>query len=75
MQLIKGYDDNGNIIFSDLVKNAHSLKLKVHAYTFRADQLENISTFEKLLDIGFNGAKIDGAFTDFPDQVVEYLRK
>jgi len=74
-QLIKGYDDNGNIIFSDLVKNAHSLNLKVHAYTFRADQLENIPTFEKLLDIGFNGAKIDGAFTDFPDQVVEYLRK
>lgn len=74
-QLIKGYDDNGNIIFSDLVKNAHNLKLKVHAYTFRADQLENIPTFEKLLDIGFNGAKIDGAFTDFPDQVVKYLRK
>lgn len=74
-QLIKGYDKNGNIVFSELVKNAHDLDLKVHAYTFRADQLENIPSFEKLLEIGFYGANIDGAFTDFPDLVVEFLTK
>jgi glycerophosphoryl diester phosphodiesterase len=74
-QLIKGSDKNGNIIFSELVKNAHDLNLKVHAYTFRADQLENIPSFEKLLEIGFYKAHIDGVFTDFPDLVVEFLRK
>jgi glycerophosphoryl diester phosphodiesterase len=74
-QLIKGYDENGNIIFSDLVKDAHTLGLQVHAYTFRADQLENIPSFEKLLNIAFYGAGIDGAFTDFPDKVVEFLKK
>ena len=72
--LIKGYDENGNIIFSDLVNNAHDLGLQVHAYTFRADQLESIPSFEKLLEIGFYGAGIDGAFTDFPDKVVEFLK-
>ncbi len=74
-QLIKGYDKNGNVIFSELVKNAHDLNLKVHAYTFRADQLENIPSFEKLLEIGYYGANIDGAFTDFPDKVLEFLKK
>ena len=73
-QLIKGYDDNGNLIFSDLVDKAHVLGMQVHAYTFRADQLENIPTFEKLLEIGFYGANIDGAFTDFPDKAVEFLK-
>ena len=74
-QLIKGFDKNGKVIYSDLVKDAHNLGLQVHAYTFRVDQLENIPTFEKLLEIGFIGAGIDGAFTDFPDKVVEFLKK
>jgi len=74
-QLIKGFDENGQIIYSDLVNDAHRLGLQVHAYTFRADQLENIPTFEKLLEIGFIGAGIDGAFTDHPDKVVEFLKK
>lgn len=74
-QLIKGFDKNGEIIYSDLVKEAHNLGLQVHAYTFRADQLENVSTFEKLLDFGFNGAGVDGVFTDFPDKVISYLNK
>lgn len=72
--LISGYDEKGNIIFSDLVKNAHKAGLKVHAFTFRADQLEDIPTFEKLLEIGFKGANVDGVFTDFPDKVVEFLK-
>ena len=74
-QLIKRFDENGQIIYSDLVNDAHRLGLQVHAYTFRADQLENIPTFEKLLEIGFIGTGIDGAFTDHPDKVVEFLKK
>jgi len=73
--IIKGIDKNGNITYSDLVKNAHSRNLKVHAFTLRADQLGNAPSFEKLLEIVFYGANIDGAFTDFPDKVVEFLKK
>ncbi len=73
--IIKGFDQNGNVIYSNLVKNAHTLDLKVHAFTFRADQLGSIPSFEKLLEIGFYGGNIDGAFTDFPDKAVEFLTK
>ena len=71
--LIIGFDDDKNVIFSDLVRNAHQLNLKVHAFTFRADQLEGVSSFEKLLELGFYGANVDGIFTDFPDRAVNFL--
>ena len=73
--IIIGFDKNGNVIYSDLVKNAHDLNLKVHAFTFRADQLGGIPTFEKLLELGFIGANVDGIFTDFPDKVSDFLNK
>ncbi len=73
--LIAGYGKNGEIIFSDLVENAHKAGLKVHAFTFRADELGDFSSFEKLLDFGLNGADIDGVFTDFPDKAIEFLKK
>lgn len=73
-QLIKSFDKKGNPIYSDLVDRAHLLHLQVHAYTFRADQLGDISTFERLLEIGFFELNLDGIFTDFPDMAVEFLR-
>jgi glycerophosphoryl diester phosphodiesterase len=73
--LIAGYDKNGKIIFSDLVKDAHAAGLKVHAFTLRADQLGDFPSFEKLLDFGLNGAGVDGVFTDFPDKVVDFVNK
>lgn len=72
--LINGFDKNGDVIYSDLVKNAHNLNLKVHAFTFRADQLGGIPTFEKLLEIGLYGANVDGIFTDFPDKAFNFLK-
>ena len=71
--LIIGFDENKNVIFSDLVKNAHDLNLKVHAFTFRADQLGAVTSFEELLELGFYGANVDGVFTDFPDRAVNFL--
>jgi glycerophosphoryl diester phosphodiesterase len=71
--LIIGFDENKNVIYSDLVKDAHALDLKVHAFTFRADQLGGIPSFEKLLELGFYGANVDGVFTDFPDRAVNFL--
>lgn len=73
--IVNGFDKNGNVIYSDLVKNAHARNLKVHAFTFRADQLGKVPSFEKLLEMGFYEANIDGAFTDFPDKVVAFLNK
>lgn len=73
--LIKKIDDNGKVVFTDLVKNAHDLGLQVHAWTFRADQLGGISTFDELLSLGFYGANLDGIFTDFPDKAVNFLNK
>jgi len=50
--------------------------LLIHPYTFRADRLPPYaSSFQELLDVFFNEVKVDGIFTDFPDQVVDYLEK
>ena len=74
-QLISGKDDKGNWKSSNLVTEAHQLGLVVHAYTFRADDLGEFSSFEELLDVGFNTLQLDGVFTDFPDRVVSFLNK
>ena len=74
-QLIKEVDTNGTISFTNFVAACHALHLKVHAYTFRADELDGIPSFEALLELGFNKANVDGVFTDFPDKAVSFLRK
>ncbi len=74
-QIIKGKNEDGTWKISDLVSNSHQLNLKVHAYTFRADQIGDFNSFEELLNIAINEAKIDGIFTDFPDKAVEYTLK
>lgn len=61
--------------FTSLVKDAHKLGLKVHPYTFRADQLDEFASFEKMMEVLFFQANIDGAFTDFPDKMVDFLNK
>jgi len=75
-QLIKSADlKTGKIVFNNYVKTAHKLGLVVHAYTFRADQLEGLPSFDYLLDLGFNKAQLDGIFTDFPDKATKFLEK
>ncbi|WP_133535039.1 glycerophosphodiester phosphodiesterase [Tenacibaculum caenipelagi] len=59
--------------FTTLVEDAHKLRLQVHPYTFREDQLDEFSSFEEMLQVLFFEANIDGAFTDFPDKMVQYL--
>ncbi len=60
--------------FTTLVEEAHKLGLEVHPYTFRADQLGEFSSFEEMMQVLFFEAKIDGAFTDFPDKMVQFLQ-
>lgn len=74
-QIIKGKNEDGTWKFSNLVSNAHTLNLKVHAYTFRADQLGGFKTFEELLNVALYKANVDGFFTDFPDKAVEFINK
>jgi len=55
---------------------AQRAQLKVHPYTLRADQLpEWAGDMQIALKAIFDDAGIDGIFTDFPDQVVQYLAR
>ncbi|WP_442264752.1 glycerophosphodiester phosphodiesterase [Tenacibaculum sp. ZS6-P6] len=64
---------DGKWQFTSLVEDAHKLGLKVHAYTFRADQLGDFSSFEEHVNTLLFEANIDGCFTDFPDKVIALL--
>ncbi len=66
---------DGKFSFTSLVSDAHKLGLKVHPYTFRADDLGEFSSFEEMMQTLFIDAKIDGGFTDFPDKVISFLKK
>jgi glycerophosphoryl diester phosphodiesterase len=60
---------------SDLVSMAHALKLEVHPYTFRADQLPPYAaSLEELLRIFLVDVGVDGVFTDHPDRAVAFVR-
>lgn len=57
------------------VDKAHELGLKVHPYTFRADQHPGHQSFEDLLRDAVDRLQVDGLFTDFPDQVKAFLKQ
>lgn len=61
--------------FTSLVADAHKLGLKVHPFTFRADSLDEFSTFEEMLKTLLIDGNVDGCFTDFPDLAVDFLDK
>ena len=65
------------IRITDLVAQAHGAGLHVHPYTFRANPEavpHYASDFENLLEIHYFRAGVDGIFTDFPDQAVDFLQ-
>ena len=52
----------------DLARRAHDTGLRVHAYTFRRDDLPAYSrTLEDLLELFFVDVGVDGVFSDHPD--------
>ncbi|MGY0408222.1 MAG: glycerophosphodiester phosphodiesterase [Polaribacter sp.] len=67
--------ENGKWKFTSLVSDAHKLGLKVHAYTFRADALDEFSSFDEMMQTLLIDADVDGAFSDFPDLMVAFLHK
>jgi glycerophosphoryl diester phosphodiesterase len=59
---------------SDIVPLAHEFGLFVHAYTLRADQIpDEIGGIGKALELLTANTRLDGLFTDHPDQVLALL--
>lgn len=59
-----------------LVSQAHALGLRVHPYTFRADEGQTLpyaNGFEEMLELFIEQGQIDGLFTDFTDRAVAYV--
>ena len=74
-QIITGKNNQGNWQISNLVSEAHKRNLTVHAYTFRADQLDGFTSFNELIHVALFEANIDGIFTDFPDKAYQFLQQ
>lgn len=73
-QVIEGLSEDGHAVMSPTLIAAQRRHLPVHVYTLRADQLPKwAGDFRIVMTAVFDDAGIDGAFTDFPDQVVDYL--
>jgi len=67
---------DGQILSTGLVERAHQAGLAVHPYTFRADELpEEFASFDELMAFFTKILAIDGLFTDFPDRVLQFLRR
>ena len=59
-----------------LVKRAHAAGLAVHPYTFRSDDLPpGFASSEALLTFCIDDLCVDGLFADFPDLVMQFLRR
>ncbi|MBX2831384.1 MAG: glycerophosphodiester phosphodiesterase [Rhodospirillales bacterium] len=73
-QVIEGLSENSTAIMTPTLIAAQRAQLMVHPYTLRADQLPKwAGDMDIALKAIFEDAGIDGIFTDFPDQVVQYL--
>jgi len=69
-------DIEGKPQVTSFVADAHAAGLVVHPYTLRADGFPKLfDSFSDFVLMVFQEAKVDGAFTDFPDQAVAVLRR
>lgn len=75
--LVDPKSEKGRLKVSFMVKQAHGLGLVVHPYTFRVEQVPAYADgkLEEMFDVFFNQVGIDGAFTDFPDRLVDFLNQ
>lgn len=65
----------GKITLSAMAKEARQNHMVVHPYTVRSDNLPRYATdVNQLFDALYNKADVDGLFTDFPDQAVQFLQ-
>lgn len=74
-QLLLARDADGFLRTSPLVEAAHQLELKVHPWTIRRDGLpKEVDSIDKLHEVLFKQLGVDGAFSDFPDLTVQFVR-
>ncbi len=73
--IIEIADIDGRPVSTGFVSAAHDAGLKVHPYTFRADELApGFDSLEEMIRWFVDELSIDGLFTDFPDRAVKALR-
>ncbi len=73
--LLLSREPDGFVRTSPMVEAAHKHQLRVHPWTIRADDLpEQVSSIDELHDVLFSQLGVDGAFSDFPDLTVKYVR-
>ena len=62
---------DGKAQVTSFVTDAHVAGLVVHPYTLRADEVPPLAgSYSEFVLTVFGDAKVDGAFTDFPDQTI-----
>ncbi|MEZ6118469.1 MAG: glycerophosphodiester phosphodiesterase family protein [Pirellulaceae bacterium] len=67
---------NGHVVITNLVESANACGLVVHPYTIRKDALPAFATdLQHLHKIVFRQAGVHGAFSDFPDLTVQFVRQ
>ena len=72
--LVKLAEVDGQPVSTGLVSAAHAAGLKVHPYTFRADQLApGFENMTEMVAWFVETLGIDGLFTDFPDMALAAL--
>ncbi len=75
-QLLLARDADRFLRTSPLVEAAHQLQLKVHPWTIRRDGLpKEVDNINGLHEVLFTQLGVDGAFSDFPDLTVQYVRE
>lgn len=68
--------DGSGYTVNDVAANARKNGMKVHSWTHRTDApLKGFKDSNAVLDCAFKEVKLDGIFSDFPGDVVEYLKK
>lgn len=75
--LIDEKSTKDKLVITSMVDDAHKAGLEVHPYTFRADEgcvPAYAKNFDDMLDIFLNKVDVDGLFTDFPDQAVNFIQ-
>jgi glycerophosphoryl diester phosphodiesterase len=76
LQAIATGKTKATVKITDLVRDAHALKLQVHPYTARADELPAYAaSVEDVFEALYRQTGVDGMFTDFPDRAVAFLRR
>lgn len=73
---IMTWTTTGGAELTSLMRLAREEKLLVHAYTIRRDDLpRNCPSLEALHAALFGAAKVDGVFSDFPDETLAWLKR